>query len=280
MPAAHVRGGRRTAERESGAVGALRCPGSRARATAPLPPSVVPSVVSLGATPWWAWLAALAALGLLGWRLPPALRWFLARARLAATARRTAGWCARWQRPALHRIEGYWIWTELNVVLNCERAGRAFTLTPMTLGVLRDDPPWTWWWVTAQPVAQGRSYCFFCKLRSGWNEASRLSSQRDLLSGDEAFDSRHIAYTYQDDDAEVEARSGGVAAVLLASASVRESIAWVLEHDSDSLNLGTTELSFSARRRTTTLEAAAAQVEKALRLAEAVEHALREPTYR
>ena len=211
-------------------------------------------------------MVSLAALGAwLSYRAVQALRWLTLRLRLVAAAR---------AHPEVNAG-----WSGMNVKLTLTCGGRAATAVPMSLGVLREDPPWTWWWLTIESVVPEARYSMFVELqseRAKWRDNpyyKEAPERREIVSLDDAFNERFAVYTYSGEYMETKER-------VLSSAAVRSEVAELVSVGTDGCSLGTQQLSASPRRKSAAFEDALAQMQRMERLAVAVEAAFHQQPYR
>jgi hypothetical protein len=153
------------------------------------------------------------------------------------------------------------------------RGAHRIQCTPMSLGFLRDDPPWTWWWITAKADVK-----VFVRLHLARRRPDRsrptIPSQKLLDSGDDDFDARHVAYSYDPDESE-----RASAMILLRDAEVQRVVRELIVADTDDCALGS-HLYVSRRREGLELDDMLAELRRAARLCDAVERAFNRTPYR
>lgn len=206
-----------------------------------------------------------------------ALEWTRMRSRLLAEAR-AEGLEGRWEHGSLTRVGWELIYTATNIALVAQRGERSITLTPHSLGWRREHPPWTWWWIEIEPVAQKQRFSFYVVKRR--EDSYRHPKQRDHATGDEAFDAALSVYTFESDNPEYNQRSLTALNRVLARPEAREILREIIVGNTDSVNLSSRKTRVSRRRNGLSIAEVLAQVDLMTRLADEVDEAFIDRLYR
>jgi hypothetical protein len=144
------------------------------------------------------------------------------------------------------------------------RDDRVVEADACSLGVLRDDPPWTWWWVrssTKLPVFT----LVYIRPRTWVEKHAFLDLGTSVASGDEAFDAQFSATMYR-----APAECVDVAKAMLGSPEVRRVLRELVAGEDDSCSMGS-HISVTRRRTGASFDDAFVQMERVATLASASE---------
>lgn len=156
--------------------------------------------------------------------------------------------------------------------LSIARGDHRIVVTPMSLGFLRDDPPWTWWWITT--TTDVKRVSLYVSRRRDRRSYPIIPSQHLFASGDPEFDARHVSYDYDPDDTEK-----ANAMTLLLDAEVQHVVRELLSGDSDDCLLGA-HMHVSRHRDGLDLEALLTELQRVAHVADAIERAFTRRPYR
>lgn len=157
--------------------------------------------------------------------------------------------------------------------LSIERDGRTLEAIPCTLGVLRDDPPYTWWRISTSTNARVGMTFHVCM--RAWHARWTPHREQHLLeSGDDAFEARHVAYLYHPSPEGI-----ADARAILLDDEVRQCVRDLLADDTDDCTLGA-YIWITRRRVRMSLDDLLRQVELAASLARAIERIFAQGRYR
>jgi hypothetical protein len=207
-----------------------------------------------------AWLVGAALAGSAGlYLLPARVKFAASRVALAVGARNhpdvTAG--------VLRAVAASFVpWTIPALVLR--RGGIVVQADACSLGWLKDDPPYTWWWVRSD--AETPTFTLVTAHPRRWvDKHTYLDLGLALPSGDAGFDARFVV-TMHGPNADCVA----VATAMLASPTVRSLIEALVATDDDDCVLGS-HISLTRRRVGASSADAIEQMERVATLARTIE---------
>ncbi|MCK6591250.1 MAG: hypothetical protein L6Q76_27165 [Polyangiaceae bacterium] len=207
-----------------------------------------------------------------------ALKWSSMRNRLLKEAR-AEGLDGAWEGPSLHVSGWSWTYIERNLTLVARRGTRTITVTPMSLGWRKEDPPYTWWWFRLETAAPSQAFFSFYVAKRRDSDYKH-PSQRDIPTGDDAFDAAFRVYRYENETPEFNQRTITAANRSLARPTARDILREFIIGDTDSVNLSPGSITASRRRDGLSIHDAIAQIDRLTHLADIVDEAFVERLYR